>query len=559
MVRPVARLQGGGSGEEELELIGPLEQAFLAVRCPDGGAGGSAGLAFTHAELAPTAPLSVVASLTPFSNYNQSPRNMYQCQMAKQTMGTPALALPHRPDGKLYRLHTPQTPLARCEAAHAAYAVDDYPSGTNAIVAVLAATGYDMEDAMILNAASVQRGFGDGSVIKVEALDLAKKGAPGAAFGPDLAPERPHAARGGGGGGGGGAAPGRPTTAFGQDLPAPAPAPPGTPARPDLHPLAPHRDADRVDADGLPHVGAVVYPGQAYACVVDGCTGRASASKLKGEEVGVVDRVTVVGGTAGGASSASARPAPGIARANVVMRLHRPPVVGDKFSSRHGQKGVLSRLWPDADMPWAEANGMRPDLLINPHAFPSRMTIGMLVESLASKAGALGGHFVDATPFAGMGGGLGGEAAAHPATTFGDALERAGFSSTGAETLVCGSTGLRFAADIFVGPVYYQRLRHMVADKFQVRSTGPVNALTRQPIKGRKFGGGIRFGEMERDALLSHGASALLFDRLHASSDYSVADVCSGCGSLLAPAVLKRAAGSVAAHLAEAGGRGKRF
>ena len=568
MVRPVVRL-GDGGGEKgvgaagSLELIGPLEQAFLAIRCPDGGSGGTPGRAFTHAELHPGAPLSVVASLTPFSHYNQSPRNMYQCQMAKQTMGTPALALPHRPDGKLYRLHTPQTPLARCAASHAAYAVDDYPSGTNAIVAVLAATGYDMEDAMILNAASVQRGFGDGSVIKVESLDVTKRGGgggPAASFGPDLSPEKA-------GRGGAASSTPRPSTAFGQDLPAPAVAPPGTPARPDLHPLAPHRDADRVDADGLPHVGAVVYPGQAYACTVDGATGRAAASKLKGEEVGVVDRVTIVGATAGGGVAGSGRrPSPGIARSNVVMRLHRRPVVGDKFSSRHGQKGVLSRLWPDRDMPWAEASGMRPDLLINPHAFPSRMTIGMLVESLAAKAGALGGHFVDATPFAGMGfgeeegggGGGGGGAAAHPAATFGDALERAGYARSGAETLVCGTTGTRFAADIFIGPVYYQRLRHMVSDKFQVRSTGPVNALTRQPIKGRKFGGGIRFGEMERDALLSHGASALLFDRLHASSDYSVADVCGGCGSLLAPAVLKRAAGTVAAHLAEAGGRGKR-
>jgi len=198
---------------------------------------------------------------------------------------------------------------------------------------------------------------------------------------------------------------------------------------------------------------------------------------------------------------------------------------------------------------------VRPDLLNNPHAVPARMTIGMLVESLASKAGALGGAFVDATPF----GGMGEDGAAHPAAVFGAALEAAGYARSGAETMVCGSTGERFDADVFIGPVYYQRLRHMVSDKFQVRSTGPVNALTRQPIKGRKYGGGIRFGEMERDGLLAHGASALLFDRLHASSDYSVADVCGGCGSLLAPAVLKRAAGTVAAHLAEAGGRGTCF
>jgi DNA-directed RNA polymerase I subunit RPA2 len=552
------------------ELIGPLEQAFLAVRCPDGGPGGTPGRPFTHAELHARAPLSVVASLTPFSNFNQSPRNMYQCQMAKQTMGTPALALPHRADGKLYRLHTPQTPVARCVGPHDSYAIDDYPSGTNAIVAVLAATGYDMEDAMILNAASVQRGFASGSVIKTETLDVRDargggSGKPTAVFAPDLSADKK----------GGHAPPSRPSTAFGQDLPAPVAAPPGTPARPDLHPLGPHKDADRIDSDGLPHVGAVLYPGQAYACTLDTATGRASASKLKGEEVAVVDRVTVIGAGGGGSAGAggggarrggggSAASTPGIARANVVMRLHRPPVVGDKFSSRHGQKGVLSRQWPDADMPYCEATGVRPDLLINPHAFPSRMTIGMLVESLASKAGALNGQFVDATPFAGMGyddeeGGERGKGtgpSTHPAVAFGAALEAAGFSRSGAETMVCGSTGERFAADVFIGPVYYQRLRHMVSDKFQVRSTGPVNALTRQPIKGRKFGGGIRFGEMERDGLLSHGASALLFDRLHASSDYSVTDVCGGCGSLLAPAVLKRAAGTVAAHLAEAGGRG---
>jgi len=520
MARPVLRLDAQGE-PAGAELIGTLEQAFLAIRCPDGSPPAPGVPAHTHAEPAPTSMLSILASWTPFSDRNQSPRNMYQCQMAKQTMGTPATALAHRADGKLYRLHTPQAPLVRT-GAHGAYAGDEFPSGFNAVVAVLAATGFDMEDAMILNAASLQRGLARGEIVKTEVLDA---GDADGAFGAE-----PAAAA--------GARPPAPSeTAFGQTLPAHRPDPGAPPA--------PHADADRVGADGLPHVGAVLYPGASYACRLDSATGRARVSRLKGDEVAVVDRVTVTG--AGGR-------APGASRAAVTLRVARPPVVGDKFSSRHGQKGVLSRAWPDADLPFAEATGARPDLIINPHAFPSRMTVGMLVESVAAKAGALTGRFVDATPFAGA------AAGPHapppdPAAAAGAALEAAGFSRAGGERLVSGVTGEAFDADIFVGPVYYQRLRHMVSDKFQVRSVGPVNALTRQPVKGRKAGGGVRFGEMERDALLAHGAPALLRDRLFLCSDPGTADVCGRCGSLLTPTPVKRAGGGVAAHLDAAGGR----
>ena len=366
----------------------------------------------------------------------------------------------------------------------------------------------------------------------------------------------------------------------------------------------------------------MLYPGASYVCRVDSTTGRAKAARMKGDEVAVVERVTACGVASSSSASASGGSGGGVAglqRASVTVRINRNPVVGDKFSSRHGQKGVLSRPWPDADMPFAESSGMRPDLIINPHAFPSRMTIGMLLESLCSKAGALRGEFVDATPFAkakdaGAGGGTS-AAEKDAATAAGDALEELGFSRLGAESLVSGVTGERFEADIFLGPVYYQRLRHMVrerdteeeeeeenffslfvysfsktptlldncaqplcffvhhqqkkthlekrfslslslslflslprkktktnphqvSDKFQVRSVGPVNPLTRQPVKGRKAGGGVRFGEMERDALLSHGAAYLLHDRLHLCSDYGVSDVCGRCGSVLTPAAL---------------------
>lgn len=154
------------------------------------------------------------------------------------------------------------------------------------------------------------------------------------------------------------------------------------------------------------------------------------------------------------------------------------------------------------------------------------MTIGMLIESLTSKAGAVTGKFVDATPFKGSEEGRPVDRTAE----FGEMLEAAGFAKNGGETMISGITGESFDVDIYIGLVYYQRLRHMVSDKFQVRSTGPINNLTKQPIKGRKFGGGIRFGEMERDSLLAHGAAYLLHDRLHSCSDYSVCDVCTQCG-----------------------------
>lgn len=238
-------------------------------------------------------------------------------------------------------------------------------------------------------------------------------------------------------------------------------------------------------------------------------------------------QVTVVG-----AGKSRKREAP--QQANVTLRFNRNPCTGDKFASRAGQKGVLGAQWPDVDMPYCARTGMRPDLLINPHAFPSRMTIGMLLESMASKAGAMGGHFVNASPFQKCDT-PDAEVATNPIEYYAKELEGHGFSRYGQETMVSGYTGEEMPCDIFVGLVYYQRLRHMVKDKFQVRSTGKNNPLTKQPVKGRKMGGGIRFGEMERDSLLAHGAAYLLHDRLHYCSDYSVSDVCTQCGSLLTP------------------------
>jgi len=180
------------------------------------------------------------------------------------------------------------------------------------------------------------------------------------------------------------------------------------------------------------------------------------------------------------------------------------------------------------DMPFSES-GIVPDVIINPHAFPSRMTIGMFVESMAGKSGALHGIAQDSTPFQFS------EDHQTAVDFFGEQLRAAGYNYYGNEPMYSGITGKEFKADIYLGVVYYQRLRHMVSDKYQVRTTGPVHNLTQQPVKGRKRAGGIRFGEMERDSLIAHGVSYTLQDRLMNCSDYSQAYVCKKCGSILSP------------------------
>jgi DNA-directed RNA polymerase I subunit RPA2 len=271
-----------------------------------------------------------------------------------------------------------------------------------------------------------------------------------------------------------------------------------------------------LDQDGLPYIGQKVFAGEPICAYWDETSGKTSFKKFKGDEYAYVDTVRLLG-SEGGETECQ--------KVQIMLRITRSPVIGDKFSSRHGQKGVCSQKWPATDMPFSES-GMQPDVIINPHAFPSRMTIGMLIESMAGKAGAMHGIAQDATPFTYT-------EEDTPVEYFGAQLAAAGYNYLGNEPMYSGITGQELKADIYLGVVYYQRLRHMVNDKFQVRTTGPVHALTRQPIKGRKRAGGIRFGEMERDALLAHGTSYMLQDRLLNCSDYCTAHVCRACGSLV--------------------------
>ena len=275
-----------------------------------------------------------------------------------------------------------------------------------------------------------------------------------------------------------------------------------------------------LDEDGLPRIGDHVEYGHPLYCVVDSASGLDRATRQKEREKAYIQSVRAIGNDGGNAADN---------KVAITLRFPRQPIIGDKFSSRHGQKGVLSILWPQEDMPFSES-GISPDIIINPHAFPSRMTIGMLVESMAGKSGALHGVYQDATPFTFHESGD-----KVSVDYFGEQLQAAGYNYYGSEALYSGVSGCVMHADLYIGVVFYQRLRHMVSDKYQVRATGPINELTRQPIKGRKKGGGIRLGEMERDSLLSHGTAFLLQDRLLNCSDRHVAYVCSRCGDLLMP------------------------
>ncbi|XP_071812043.1 DNA-directed RNA polymerase I subunit RPA2-like isoform X2 [Apostichopus japonicus] len=462
LLRPVVNLM-----TENEELIGTMEQVYLNVSVnakeviPE---------VTSHMEVTEDGILSVAGSLTPFSDFNQSPRNMYQCQMGKQTMGFPCHVLPYRIDNKMYRLQTAQTPVVRPKA-YDIIDMDNYPLGTNAIVAVISYTGYDMEDAMVLNKAALDRGFAHGQIYKTEVIDLKKH----------LKGSKSNEV----------------TYAFGCD-----------PSDP--------RAMDKLDSDGFPPPGTIIEPGDPLYGYVQLSTGQSDISKYKGSETGIVESVKVVGNDMGNEISQ---------RAYIQLRIQRNPVIGDKFSSRHGQKGVCSLKCPQEDMPFTDS-GMTPDIIFNPHGFPSRMTIGMMIESMAGKSSCLHGLCHDATPFT--------FSEKNTAVEyFGKCLTKAGYNYYGTETMYSGTSGVELEAEIFIGVVYYQRLRHMVSDKFQVRSTGPIDLLTHQPVQGRKRAGGIRFGEMERDSLLAHGTSFLLHDRLMNCSDKTLTHVCKKCGTLL--------------------------
>ena len=230
------------------------------------------------------------------------------------------------------------------------------------------------------------------------------------------------------------------------------------------------------------------------------------STPLRTTENGIVDRVLLTTN------------AEGLRFVKVRMRTTKIPQIGDKFASRHGQKGTIGITYRQEDMPFT-SEGIVPDLIINPHAIPSRMTIAHLIECQLSKVSSLRGFEGDATPFTEV-----------TVDSVSRLLREHGYQSRGFEVMYNGHTGRKLVAQVFLGPTYYQRLRHMVDDKIHARARGPVQILTRQPVEGRARDGGLRFGEMERDCMISHGASAFLKERLFEVSDAFRVHICDICG-----------------------------
>jgi len=406
----------------------------------------------SHSEIESIGILSLIAGSTPFSNLNQSPRNIYQCQMAKQSVGTPYYTSWRRNDSKSYLLLAPQVPIVRNKIIQDGLKLDSFPNGFNACISVLTYTGFDMEDAIVINRSSIERGISFSSITSSSLIELKSFG-------------------------------GKTKQYF-------------------------NRGKDNIEEDGLLGADSRVSKGDPiFLQKFQENIGlrRESFFCYNSFEKGIVDQIKISSDTLKKSK---------ITKTSIKIRSRRKPIVGDKFASRHGQKGVISYDFFATDLPFSE-NGIIPDILFNPNGLPSRMTMGLITECLAGKSGSITGSFNDSSPFRYSGD-------RNSFGKFSEQLRQVGFQYFGSEILYSGYSGEPLEVEIFTGIVHYQRLRHMVSDKFQISNKSPVNNLTRQPIKGRKSGGAIRFGEMERDALLGHGCTYLLHDRIQVSSDLHV-------------------------------------
>ena len=433
----------------------------------------------THMEIFPSAILGVGASIIPYPEHNQSPRNTYESAMAKQSLGFSTPLMNASTYVRQHFMLYPQIPIVSTKAINL-LGLDDRPTGQNCVVAVLPYEGYNIEDAVVFNKSSVDRGLGRTFFYRVYEAEAKQY-------------------------------PGGMKDTF--ELPS---------SDANIRGYRGEKAYRLLEQDGAIMHESIVTGGDILIgrtspprfmeeykeFEVKGPYRRDTSIGVRPSENGVVDSVVMTQSVEGGKMY------------KIRVRDMRIPEIGDKFASRHGQKGIVGMLVSQEDLPYSEG-GIVPDIMINPHAFPSRMTVGQFMESIAGKTGALKGKIMDGSAFVG-----------EKTDYFKQTLEDYGFSLTGKEVMYDGRTGNKFPVDVYIGVVYYQKLHHMVADKIHSRARGQVQMLTKQPTEGRARGGGLRFGEMERDCLIAYGASMMLKDRLLEESDKAEVNICERCGLL---------------------------
>ncbi|MCX8162775.1 MAG: DNA-directed RNA polymerase subunit B, partial [Candidatus Bathyarchaeota archaeon] len=391
----------------------------------------------THIEIAPYTIFGVCASLIPYAEHNHSPRNSYEAAMAKQALGVYATNYYFRVDSRGHLLHYPQIPIVQTKPMEV-MGYHQRPTGQNLVVAIISYSGYNMEDAVIFNKSSIDRGLMRSTFFKTyEAECYQYMGGETDRF--EIPSSETKGYKG-------------------------------------------ESYYEKLESDGLTYPECELSTGDALVGKTSpprfmeeyrelgayGISRRDTSLSLKSKGPAIVDTVVLT------------VDAQGNKVAKVKVREQRIPELGDKFASRHGQKGVIGIVFRQEDMPFTE-DGLIPDIIINPHAIPSRMTVGQLMESIAGKIGAITGRFMDGTAFIN-----------DSADKLDEILRKFGFRYGGREIMYDGTTGYKFEADIFIGIVYYQKLHHMVSDKIHARARGQVQMLTRQPTEGRARGGGLR-------------------------------------------------------------------